>query len=294
MTDSARWEGFPFRESDIIISTPSKCGTTWVQMICALLVFQTPNFHRPLTEISPWFDLLMTDRSELIAAIEAQAHRRFIKTHTPLDGLPFDDQVTYVCIARDPRDVGFSWANHAANLNMDALFAAQRKATGLSDLDALMPDGAPELPPTEIERFWKWVDGTSRVPGSHANLARLFHHVRTFWPAMTGAPNLVLLHYDDLQVDPEGQMRYLAQRLSISVPEKRWPELVSAAQFNEMRRRADELAGGVLLRDSAKFFNRGISGQWRTRLNEDDLRRYYRRVDELGDPEVARWVHRNP
>ena len=39
--DSARWSGFPFRDGDIVISTRSKSGTTWMQMICALLVFQT-------------------------------------------------------------------------------------------------------------------------------------------------------------------------------------------------------------------------------------------------------------
>ena len=38
--DSSRWDGFELRPRDIIISTPPKCGTTWMQMICALLVLQ--------------------------------------------------------------------------------------------------------------------------------------------------------------------------------------------------------------------------------------------------------------
>ena len=33
----ARYASFPFQEGDIIICTPPKSGTTWVQMICALL-----------------------------------------------------------------------------------------------------------------------------------------------------------------------------------------------------------------------------------------------------------------
>ena len=44
--DSARWLGFPFRDGDIVISTRSKTGTTWVQMICALLIFGVPNPRR--------------------------------------------------------------------------------------------------------------------------------------------------------------------------------------------------------------------------------------------------------
>src|SRR5687768_11314107 len=88
ISDSARWDDFPFRADDIVISTPPKCGTTWTQMICALLIFRTPDLPAPLAKISPWLDMQLTDRDETVAALEAQTHRRFIKTHTPLDGLP--------------------------------------------------------------------------------------------------------------------------------------------------------------------------------------------------------------
>ena len=47
--DSARWLEFPFRRGDIVISARSKSGTTWMQMICALLVFQTTDLPRPLS-----------------------------------------------------------------------------------------------------------------------------------------------------------------------------------------------------------------------------------------------------
>src|SRR5437879_4553373 len=92
MYDSNRWDGFELRPGDIIISTPPKCGTTWTQMICALLVFQTPTFDRSLDLISPWLDMLTRDRDSVVADLEAQHHRRFIKTHTPLDGVPFDER----------------------------------------------------------------------------------------------------------------------------------------------------------------------------------------------------------
>ena len=95
LADSSRWDGFEFRAGDIVISTPSKCGTTWMQMICALLIFGDANLPRPLTELSPWLDIQTDTISNVFAALAAQRHRRFIKSHTPYDGLPHDDRVTY-------------------------------------------------------------------------------------------------------------------------------------------------------------------------------------------------------
>jgi aryl sulfotransferase len=88
--DSGRWLDFPFRDGDIVISTRSKTGTTWAQAICALLIFQTPELPAPIARLSPWLDHLITPRDELYARLAAQQHRRFIKTHTPLDGIPLD------------------------------------------------------------------------------------------------------------------------------------------------------------------------------------------------------------
>ena len=45
--DSDRWRGFVFRSGDIVISTPPKCGTTWMQMICALLVLPEATVEQP-------------------------------------------------------------------------------------------------------------------------------------------------------------------------------------------------------------------------------------------------------
>ena len=85
IADSARWEGDPFRADDIIIDTPSKSGTTWMQTLCAMLVFDSVEFGRPLTEISPSLEMQINNRAEVLASLEAQEHRRFIKSHTPLD-----------------------------------------------------------------------------------------------------------------------------------------------------------------------------------------------------------------
>ena len=289
--DSARWDGFVFRLDDIVISTSPKCGTTWTQMICALLVFRTTTFDRPLDLISPWLDMQTRDLASVRADLDEQTHRRFIKTHTPFDGLPDDPNVTYICVGRDPKDVFRSWDNHWANMDMLAVIGARERAVGLDDVMDILAQGPPVRAETEIERFRDWVDDPT--PETEAmNLQHTMHHLRTFWDARD-RPNIVMLHYDDLQRDLDGQMRRLASVLDIEVDEGIWPELVAAATFEHMRDHADEVAPdttNAIWTDNRRFFNRGSTGQWRDLLDDVDLEHYERRVVELADPDLVRWA----
>lgn len=83
-------------------------------MLCALLVFDAVKLPAPLSELSPWLDMRTRPIEDVRRALEDQEHRRFIKTHTPLDGIPFDDRPTYVCVGRDPRDAALSMNHHLA------------------------------------------------------------------------------------------------------------------------------------------------------------------------------------
>ena len=296
--DSARFEGFEFRDGDMIISTPPKCGTTWTQTIVALLIFQTPELPQALDLISPWLEQSLRSLDDVVHDLEAQQHRRFIKSHTPLDGLPYDERVTYICVARDPRDVAMSWDNHMNNLDISAFLTLREKAVGLEDLAELMPDGPPIPKQTELERFWEWVDENPSIGGSGVSgLNATLNHLNTFWQARR-RPNVVLLHYGDFKADLEGQMRALATRLGIHVPEEKWPGLVKAATFEEMKAKATERGPNQtesIWLDAQRFFNKGTSGQWRSLVDDGGMRRYEDRVNELTDDrEFSEWVHQGP
>ena len=290
VADSARWEGFRFRPDDIVISTPAKCGTTWTQTLCALLIFGEAELSRPLTEISPWLDMQTHALSDVVAMLDAQDHRRFIKTHTPLDGLPFDERITYICVGRDPRDVALSWEHHVANSNLEAFFSARAAAVGLDDLEGLAPPEPPADDP--VERFWQWADA-DQDPEHLANLAAVLHHLATFWERRD-APGIELFHYSDLLADLPGQVRRLADVLAIEVSDQRVAEVAAAATFDRMKENAAALAPEVdvqLWLDTQAFFHKGTSGQWRDLLDEADIERYDKRVAELAAPDLAEWAH---
>jgi aryl sulfotransferase len=292
MFDSDRWDGFEFRPDDIVISTPPKCGTTWTQMICALVLFQTTSFDRPLDLISPWLDMQTRPRADIVADLEAQTHRRFMKTHTPLDGIPWEPTVTYIAVGRDPRDVAVSWDHHLANMDMVKMFTARQNAVGLDDIADRLAAGPPEFPDNEVDRFWRWVDDDTSVYEGHTLKATL-HHLQTFWD-VRDRENIMLLHYDDLTRDLEAEMRDLAARLDVTVADAKWPALVEAARFEQMKDRADLLtpeSSADIWKDNTEFFHAGRSGQWRALCDDADMDRYFARVAELAPPDFAAWVH---
>jgi aryl sulfotransferase len=293
--DSNRWQRFSARAGDIVISTPGKTGTTWMQMICALLIFQRTTFDRSLDLISPWLDMQTRDIGDVIADLEAQQHRRFIKTHTPLDGLRYEARVTYICVGRDPRDVAISWAHFQDNINLQALFAARERAVGNEDLAEMYSEWEP-APTDPLERFWHWVDASAEGEVAHVSLASTMHHFATFWE-MREQPNVVLVHYADLRRDLAGEMRRIAQRLEIDLDEDRLPALVGAAGFDRMRERADEVVPDStqsLWKSNRAFFHSGRNGQWRELLDEAGRRRYAERVSRLAPADLIEWAHHEP
>ena len=177
-----RWADFPFRQGDVVISALPKSGTTWMQMICALLIFQTPDLPAPLAELSPWMEWLSLDREKLLAGLAAQKHRRFIKTHTPLKGLPLDPRVTYVVVARHPLDMAVSLYHHYANLDVRRL----------NELAGYPETGTPEPLPPLREWLLSWVAQDCDPYQRLDTLAGVMHHVADAWSRRAEPPGRIV------------------------------------------------------------------------------------------------------
>lgn len=281
--DSGRWTGFGFRDGDLVISTRSKSGTTWTQMICALLVFGRPELPGPLNDLSPWLDYLLAPLDEVLARLEAQTHRRFIKTHTPLDGIPVDPRAHYLVVFRHPLDMAVSMYHHGENLDRERV----RELLGT-------PKPAEPTAPRPPLREWllDWIDREVDPREATDSLPGIMHHLSDAW-ARRGEPNITLLHYADLKSDLDGQMRTLAGRLGFEVDEAAWPRLVEAATFTRMKDNHEQLVpGGGVFKDNAAFFRQGRSGTGRELLSEAELARYHDRTAALAPADALEWLHR--
>lgn len=290
LTDSRRWAGLEFRPDDIVISAPSKCGATWMQMIVALLIFQSPELPAPLSELSPWLDIRARTTVDVHAQLDAQGHRRFIKTHTPLDGLPTASGVTFVVIGRDPRHVAVSMSRHRANLDGDRIAAL------LEQVEGPQPASQQVARPTDPrERIVEWIDDDMDPHDNLASLRGTLWHLSGAWERRTD-PSVHLVHYADLEADLDGQMRGIATLLGIEVPEASWAGLVAAARFDRMRSAADRTAPtegiGLLLEPDA-FFRGDAAQQWATLTTTSDQQAYQHRVEQLAAPDLVDWLHRS-
>lgn len=281
--DSVRWDAYRPREGDIIVTTAPKCGTTWTQMLCALLL-HGPALPAPLSRISPEFDRLAAPVETLMDELDAQAGPRIIKTHTPLDGLPYFEEVRYLHCARDPRDAFLSMVDNMKNLSAVAM-GAVRERLSLPETFAFPTDPNAFFPVWMTTPVHSWMEDGFPT-GS------VFHAARTAWP-YRHLPNLRLLHYRDLRLDLAGEMRRLADFLGVRVGADCWPALLEAAGFAAMQARADDFAPGVDLGDwtsNRAFFKRARLDEWRDTLTAANQALYEDLAPQRVPPPLRAWL----
>jgi len=276
--DSTIWNDVRFRDDDIIISTYAKSGTTWVQQIVSQLIFKG-QAGLPVAEMSPWLDLRVPPKHIKLAEIEKQTHRRFLKTHLPVDALVFSPKARYIYIGRDGRDVVWSMYNHHANANRSWYEA-------LNDTPGRI--GPPiEPPPDSIRQYfndWLARDGHPFWP--------FWENIRSWWE-IRALPNVLLLHFENLKKDMPGEIRRVADFLGIAVEEEKWLDILKHCSFDYMKANATATVplGGAFWDGGAQtFINKGVNGRWREVLSAEENVAYENRAAmELGQP-CARWL----
>ena len=217
-----------------------------------------PNLE--VAEMSPWLDLRVPPKEVKLPIVEAQTHRRFLKTHLPVDALVFSPKARYLYIGRDGRDVVWSLYNHHVNANA-VWYAALNDTPGRV--------GPPiDPPPADIRQYWRdWMDsdGFPFWP--------FWENVRSWWE-IRDLPNVLFVHFESLKRDMQAEMRRIAAFLEIAVDASRWNDIVEYCSFDWMKRNATKsvpLAGA--------FWDAGARGvhqqrrEWSLARHTDAVRR---------------------
>ena len=276
--DSTIWNEFKFRDGDIIISTYGKSGTTWMQQIISQMLF-AGDTEMDTQAMSPWVDYVIPPKEVKLAALEAQTHRRFVKTHLPVDALVYSPKAKYIYIGRDGRDVLWSFYNHHSS-GTEAMY------NGLNNRPGRV--GPPlEPPPADIREYWHaWFEreGYPYWP--------FWENIRSWWE-IRHLPNILMVHFDVLRKQLPEQMRRIARFLDIPIDEAKWDTIVEHCTFEWMREHGEKivpLRGALWVGGTKTFINKGTNGRWRDTLTAEESAEYEAKaLAELG-PECARWL----
>ena len=223
--DSTYWNDFKFRDDDIIIATWGKSGTTWVQQIVAQFIFKGETVGLPVGDMSMWVDFRLPPLEVKQPLLDAQEHRRFLKTHLPVDALVFSEKVKYIYIARDGRDVLWSLYNHHTTAN-DAWYGA------LNDTPGLVGPRMEKQAGSIVEYYHDWLDQDGYPFWS-------FWENLTSWWDIRHLPNVNLIHFGALKEDMPGEIRKIAAYLEIDIDESKWDLMVHHCGFDYMKKKCD-------------------------------------------------------
>ena len=249
-----------------------------MQQIVSQLIFNGAE-DVPVAEISPWVDLRLPPKDVKLPALEAQTHRRFLKTHLPVDALRFSPRAKYLYIGRDGRDVIWSMYNHHANAN-ESWYRALNDTPGRV--------GPPiEKPPADVVQYYRdWLDRDGHP------FWPFFDNVRSWWE-VRHLPNVHAAPFR--RSEARSRRRYRTHRRIPRHRDRRvaLPDIVEHCGFDYMKRNATAAVplGGAFWDGGAEtFIHKGTNGRWRDLLTAQDCVQYESRARrELGD-ECTEWL----
>ncbi len=291
--DSSRWEVYQPRSDDVVVTTSYKCGTTFTQQILYNLLventFEMDEFPA-LIPVSPWVDarFFPVPKPQLGAYLESLPDRRFLKSHLPLDGLPYYEEVKYIVVGRDPRDVFMSLVNHYGAYT--------------DDFYQRLNDGSGEPMPRydgDISSLWRswisrgWFDWEQEGYPFWGNMA----HTQSYWP-YRDLPNILFMHYADMLRDLPATVQEIADFIEHKIAPGELDKIVQAVSFKRVKEQAvvsssqpvqgfQAFKGG-----SATFINKGTNGRWADVLSSEDLALYESTRDKVLSPDCAAWLER--
>jgi hypothetical protein len=182
MTNEGRQKALSFvpRSSDVIVATPAKCGTTWMQQIMHQLRSGGDMTFTDIDEVVPWIDY---DVGQDLDA-EHKYQPRCFKTHAWYDVCPKGGN--YIVVYREPCASFYSAFN---------FFEGGHFQPGEITLD-------------EFVKYMISPNVKMRV--------NCFQHLLSWWPKRND-PNVLFLLYEDMLHDLESAVRAIASFMGIEV-----------------------------------------------------------------------------
>ena len=275
---------------DIFVTSYPKSGTTWLQAIVWWII-NVGKTHSEGGSTESMSAPTMTDLKRHhqrfidlngVEEIDKLPTPRVFATHLPFDLAPKPEpgpepgpgpnahnSVKYIHVMRDPKDAVISYFH--------------------------MLQMVYKIPDTDLNLF---IEHFIRGTGIYGDY---FDCVKSWWDRRYDS-NVLLVFYEEMLADPGKQIMRIAHFLSnenmnyeeiLKSNESIVQKIIDATSFKSMKETyAKTLNDGN--REMAKFFRKGISGDWTNYLTESQVVAINDRIrNELGQPFVHMYVKKN-
>ncbi|KAK8549230.1 hypothetical protein V6N13_008907 [Hibiscus sabdariffa] len=258
-------------DSDVVVATFPKCGTTWLKALTFSTLYRTQfardEIENPLLNFTPHqlvrfmeLDVYLENPFPDLENICVYKPRLFA-THIPFASLPTsikDSKCKIVYMCRNPMDMFISLWNFISKLRYQS-----------------------QEPPLSLdEAFDKFYRGTYAF-------GPFFEHVLGYWKASQENPNKILfLKYEDLKEDISCQLKHLAMFLGVPFTEEEEKqgvveEIANICSFEELKELGVNNKGlhafGV---PNEIFFGKGKVGDWSNYLTPSMVERMEKLIQE--------------
>ncbi|KAL3939954.1 MAG: hypothetical protein SGBAC_005411 [Bacillariaceae sp.] len=200
-TEDGRLKGLNYqpRVNDVAITTTPKAGTTWLQQIRSASKGGDMSFSE-ISEVVPWLELAADQGQDLEAAQHGDKEElpRFFKTHAWADHCPNFPKT--IVVLRNPDDVLLSFYRFFEDWFFDK---------GSISLDSF------------ADEFWL----SRGIPENMMQNASYFIHLLS-WYRRKDDPSVLILFFEDLLEDLEGQVTRVARFVSTEKHNFETPETI--------------------------------------------------------------------
>jgi hypothetical protein len=235
------------RPDDIFIATPPRSGTTWMQIIVYALLNRGRAFDENIHDYIARNPFLEMHGKE---AVETMPRPGAIKTHLLFDLMPYHPNAKYICVIRNPKDVCVSFHR----------FVTSIKGGSLSGITF---DGL-------CERF---------LAGKTCH-ADYFEYLLPYWFHKDDS-NVLFVLYEEMKKDIRSVINRIAIFLGIEINKKLLERIVMVSSFDYLKNTGyNEKIVPAHTVASFQFIRKGIVGDWRTVLSNEQNRLFNERFRE--------------